>query len=168
MPSLCSPCTGAGVPICPKGVHSHPVHACIRPRGIESLRARRVLTAMVTPFDEDGAVDFDAFRALARHLVENGSDGVVVTGTTGEAPTLDRLARSSRSARRRSTRSATARPWSRAPARATTAHSVELTEQADALGVDGFLVVTPVLREAAGAGDRRALPGDRGRAATGR
>ena len=47
-----------------------------------------VLTAMVTPFDADGGVDFDAFQALARYLVENGSDGVVVAGTTGESPTL--------------------------------------------------------------------------------
>src|SRR2546423_7692273 len=43
---------------------------------------------MVTPFQGDGSVDYDAFQALARHLVENGSDGVVVAGTTGESPTL--------------------------------------------------------------------------------
>ena len=48
-----------------------------------------ILTAMVTPFDSDGAVREDATRRLARHLVEHGSDGVVVAGTTGEAPTLD-------------------------------------------------------------------------------
>jgi 4-hydroxy-tetrahydrodipicolinate synthase len=47
-----------------------------------------VLTAIVTPFRADGTVDLGCFRALCRHLVENGSDGVVVTGTTGEAPTL--------------------------------------------------------------------------------
>jgi 4-hydroxy-tetrahydrodipicolinate synthase len=47
-----------------------------------------VLTAMVTPFEGDGSVDYDAFQALARHLVDNGSDGVVVAGTTGESPTL--------------------------------------------------------------------------------
>ena len=41
-----------------------------------------VLTAIVTPFRDDGSVDFDAFQALARHLVENGSDGIVVAGTT--------------------------------------------------------------------------------------
>src|SRR5947208_2496199 len=48
----------------------------------------RVLTAIVTPFREDGAVDLDAFQDLARHLVDNGSDGLVVAGTTGESPTL--------------------------------------------------------------------------------
>ena len=47
-----------------------------------------VLTAMVTPFREDESIDFDAFQRLARHLVENGSDGIVVAGTTGESPTL--------------------------------------------------------------------------------
>jgi len=47
-----------------------------------------VLTAMVTPFAEDGSVDEAAARSLARHLVENGSHGVVVAGTTGESPTL--------------------------------------------------------------------------------
>ena len=48
-----------------------------------------VLTAMVTPFAEDGSVDEAAARRLARHLVENGSHGLVVAGTTGESPTLD-------------------------------------------------------------------------------
>ena len=43
---------------------------------------------MVTPFDEDGALDLAAARRLARHLVEHGSHGLVVAGTTGEAPTL--------------------------------------------------------------------------------
>ena len=47
-----------------------------------------ILTAIVTPFKADGSVDLERFRALAAHLVENGSDGLVVTGTTGEAPTL--------------------------------------------------------------------------------
>jgi 4-hydroxy-tetrahydrodipicolinate synthase len=47
-----------------------------------------VITAMVTPFAEDGSLDEGAARKLARHLVENGSHGVVVAGTTGESPTL--------------------------------------------------------------------------------
>jgi 4-hydroxy-tetrahydrodipicolinate synthase len=47
-----------------------------------------VLTAMVTPFTADGTLDLDSARSLARHLVDNGSHGLVVTGTTGEAPTL--------------------------------------------------------------------------------
>lgn len=48
----------------------------------------RVLTAMITPFDDDGAVDDQAVWDLARHLVDTGNDGIVVGGTTGESPTL--------------------------------------------------------------------------------
>lgn len=47
-----------------------------------------VLTAMATPFDENGAVDHDAARRLASHLLEHGSHGLVIAGTTGECPTL--------------------------------------------------------------------------------
>ena len=46
-----------------------------------------VLTAMVTPFDAEGAVDLDAARRLAEYLVDSGNDGLVVSGTTGESPT---------------------------------------------------------------------------------
>lgn len=48
----------------------------------------QVLTAMVTPFDQNGEVDFNAVRTLVHHLIDNGSDGLVVAGTTGESPTL--------------------------------------------------------------------------------
>jgi 4-hydroxy-tetrahydrodipicolinate synthase len=46
-----------------------------------------MITAMVTPFDKDGAIDWDGVARLAQHLVENGHDGIAVNGTTGEAPT---------------------------------------------------------------------------------
>jgi 4-hydroxy-tetrahydrodipicolinate synthase len=48
----------------------------------------RLLTAMVTPFDADGNVDYAQARKLARALIQSGSDGLVVSGTTGESPTL--------------------------------------------------------------------------------
>ena len=48
----------------------------------------QVLTAMVTPFDQIGEIDFEATKALVNHLIENGSDGLVIAGTTGESPTL--------------------------------------------------------------------------------
>ena len=48
----------------------------------------RLLTAMVTPFDEKGAVDYEKAKKLALALLDSGSDGVVVAATTGEAPTL--------------------------------------------------------------------------------
>ena len=101
-----------------------------------------VLTAVVTPFREDGSVDLERFRALASHLVEHGSDGLVVAGTTGESPTLtddERLslfAAAVDAVGERATVVAGTGTYS-------TAHSVELTRRAHELGVDGFLVVTP-------------------------
>ena len=65
-----------------------------------------VITAMVTPFAEDGSVDEAAARKLARHLVENGSHGLVLAGTTGESPTLDDDEKLVAAARRSATRSA--------------------------------------------------------------
>jgi 4-hydroxy-tetrahydrodipicolinate synthase len=101
-----------------------------------------VLTAIVTPFDADGGVDLASFRRLASHLVDNGSDGLVVTGSTGEAPTLtdeERLGLYEAAVDEvgeRATVIAGTGTYS-------TAHSVHLTERAFELGVDGFLVVTP-------------------------
>jgi len=101
-----------------------------------------VLTAVVTPFDERGSVDLDAFGVMCRHLVENGSDGVVVDGTTGESPTLgdheklDLFRAAIEAVGARATVVANT-------GSASTAHSVELTEQAHELGADGFLAVTP-------------------------
>ena len=60
--------------------------SAVRPYNVAMLG--EVLTAIVTPFREDGAVDLELFRRLCAHLVENGSDGLVVAGTTGESPTL--------------------------------------------------------------------------------
>jgi 4-hydroxy-tetrahydrodipicolinate synthase len=101
-----------------------------------------VLTAIVTPFRADGSVDYDGFRALAEHLVDNGSDGLVVCGTTGEAPTL------TDEERLELVRVAVDAVGERASVVAgtgtyATAHSVHLTEQAHDAGAHAFLVVTP-------------------------
>jgi len=101
-----------------------------------------VLTAIVTPFKPDGAIDFERFRELAQYLVERGSDGLVVAGTTGESPTLTdderfelfRVAVETLDGQ--GTVVAGTGTYS-------TAHSVHLTREAHELGVDGFLVVTP-------------------------
>jgi 4-hydroxy-tetrahydrodipicolinate synthase len=101
-----------------------------------------VLTAIVTPFREDGAVDLDAFRALARHLVDNGSDGLVVTGTTGESPTLtddERFALYAAALEEVGDRATVVAGTGTYDTR----HSVHLTERAHELGAHGFLVVTP-------------------------
>lgn len=55
---------------------------------MEQKQIGRLLTAMVTPFDEDGKVDYEQAKKLARALIGSGSDGIVVTGTTGESPTI--------------------------------------------------------------------------------
>jgi 4-hydroxy-tetrahydrodipicolinate synthase len=101
-----------------------------------------VLTAIVTPFREDGSVDFHRFATLAHYLVENGSDGLVVAGTTGESPTL------SEDERLELFRVAVGAVGEHATVIAgtgtySTAESIHLTEKAHANGVDGFLVVTP-------------------------
>ena len=101
-----------------------------------------ILTAIATPFKGDGSVDVQSFRALASHLVANGSDGLVVTGTTGEAPTL------SDEERMRLYEAAVDEVGDRATVIAgtgtySTEHSVDLTARAHELGVHGFLVVTP-------------------------
>ncbi len=101
-----------------------------------------ILTAIVTPLEADGSVDYERFRELAQHLVENGSDGIVVAGTTGESPTLTdderielfRVALDTLNGR--ATVVAGTGTYS-------TAHSVHLTCVAHELGVDGLLVVTP-------------------------
>jgi 4-hydroxy-tetrahydrodipicolinate synthase len=101
-----------------------------------------VLTASVTPFDSDGAVNLPKFRELATFLVDNGSDGLVVTGSTGESATLtdderfDLYSAAVQTVGDRATVIAGTGTYD-------TRHSVHLTERAHELGVDGFLIVTP-------------------------
>jgi 4-hydroxy-tetrahydrodipicolinate synthase len=108
----------------------------------DGMRIGGVLTAMVTPFDSDGALDEEAAVRLMHHLLENGSDGLVLAGSTGESPTL--------------TDEEKFRLWELAvtecPDDATivagsgtydTRHTIHLTERASEIGVDAMLVVTP-------------------------
>ena len=101
-----------------------------------------IITAMVTPFDREGRLDEGAAVALMRHLLQNGSDGLVLAGSTGEAPTL--------------TDEEKGRLWELAVAECPegttivagtgtydTRHSVELTERASEIGVSAMLVVAP-------------------------
>ena len=102
----------------------------------------RILTAMVTPYTEDGAVDYAHARRLAAHLVQAGNDGILITGTTGEAPLL--------------TNDEKARLWeevkqelgSEAAVIAgagtnDTRHSIELAHLAEQAGADAVLAVAP-------------------------
>ena len=102
----------------------------------------RVLTAMVTPFRADGSLDLDAAQALASHLVDNGHDGLVVSGTTGESPTTsddekDRLLRAVLEAVGDRARVVAGTGTN------DTHHTVELSRAAEKAGAHGCLVVTP-------------------------
>ena len=102
----------------------------------------RVLTAMVTPFHADGSLDLESAARVAEHLVDNGCDGVVVSGTTGESPTTTTEEDG------RLLRAVIEAVGDRATVVAgvgtnNTAHSVELAVQAEKVGADGTLLVTP-------------------------
>jgi 4-hydroxy-tetrahydrodipicolinate synthase len=102
----------------------------------------RVLTAMVTAFADDGSVDLDATARVAAHLADNGHDGIVVSGTTGEAPTT------SLEEDGQILRAVIDAVGDRVKVVAgvgtnNTAHSVELAEQAFKIGAHGALLVTP-------------------------
>lgn len=110
-----------------------------------------IITAMVTALHDDGSVNYEGTAELAEYLVDNGSDGLVVSGTTGESPTLTddekiglfktvKEAVGDRAAVIAGTGSND------------TAHSVALTERAAAQGVDGILAVTPYYNKPPAAG----------------
>lgn len=105
-------------------------------------RFGRLITAIATAFDADEKVDLEATARIARHVVDTGSDGVVVSGTTGEAPTTtvpedgEILAAVREAVGDRASVIAGVGTNS-------TAHSVEIAEQAARVGADGLLVVTP-------------------------
>jgi 4-hydroxy-tetrahydrodipicolinate synthase len=102
----------------------------------------QVITAMVTPFDMNGEIDFDGTRNLVNHLIANGSDGLVVGGTTGESPTLST---EEKLALYQFVVEVTA---GRVPVIAGTGSnntkaSISLTKAAEEIGVDGIMLVTP-------------------------
>jgi 4-hydroxy-tetrahydrodipicolinate synthase len=112
-------------------------------------RFGRVLTAMVTPFDDDGRLDLATARRLARWLQEQGNDGLVVAGTTGEAPVLTDDERLSLFA---AVIEAVSIPVVAGTGTNDTAHSVHLTREARALGAAGVLAVCPYYNRPSQAG----------------
>jgi 4-hydroxy-tetrahydrodipicolinate synthase len=102
----------------------------------------RVLTAMVTPFTADGGLDLDGAQRLATHLVDQGNDGLVISGTTGESPTT------SDDEQEALVRAVIEAVGDRAQVVAgvgtfDTAHTIELAKHAEKAGANGLLVVTP-------------------------
>ncbi|MFZ4720239.1 MAG: 4-hydroxy-tetrahydrodipicolinate synthase [Ilumatobacteraceae bacterium] len=112
-------------------------------------RFGRVLTAMITPFDESGALDLDEARRLARWLQDNGNDGLVISGTTGESPVLTDHERLSLFA---AVIEAVSIPVIAGTGTNDTAHSVHLTKEATALGAAGILAVCPYYNRPSQAG----------------
>lgn len=112
-------------------------------------RFGRVLTAMVTPFDADGELDVDAAVGLARWLVEQGNDGLVLSGTTGESPTLtidEKLTLFEAVA------AAVTVPIIAGTTGSNTRHDVGLTVEAEKLGIAGILAVCPYYNRPSQAG----------------
>jgi 4-hydroxy-tetrahydrodipicolinate synthase len=126
----------------------------------------RVLTAMVTPFTADGGLDLDGAQRLASHLVDQGNDGLVISGTTGESPTTSDGEKESL------LRAVIEAVGDRAHIVAgvgtfDTAHTVESARQAEKAGASGLLIVTPyysrppqlgLLRHFRAAADATGLP----------
>lgn len=102
----------------------------------------RVLTAMATAFHDDGSVDLDGTARIAVHLVDNGHDGLVVSGTTGESPTTSVEEDGHILAAVKDAVGGRAKLVAGVGTN-TTAHSVELARQAEKVGADGLLLVTP-------------------------
>lgn len=100
----------------------------------------RLLTAMVTPFDASGELDCQQARRLAKALIDSGSDGLVLSGTTGESPTLSRDEKLRLFAE---VRSAVGQPLVANTGTYSTRESIELTRETERLGVDAILLVVP-------------------------
>lgn len=102
----------------------------------------QLITAMVTPFDERGEIDFDATKNLLEHLIKTGTDAVVVAGTTGESPTLsteEKLELFSFVIKEANGRI----PVIAGTGTNNTKASIELTKEAEKLGADGIMLVAP-------------------------
>lgn len=103
-------------------------------------RFGQLLTAMVTPFAADGTLDFDEARRLAQWLLDNGSDGLVIAGTTGESPTLTHDEQIALIA---AVADSVDAPLIAGTGSNDTAAAVELTQRAEQAGATGILTVTP-------------------------
>ena len=113
------------------------------------MKFGRVMTAMITPFDKEGEVSYERMAELSKYLIENGSDSLLVTGTTGESPTLttDEKLKLFETVKRIAVEEGE-KLGKKIPVIAGTGSnntraSIEFTKQAEKLGMDGALVVVP-------------------------
>ncbi|MSQ61375.1 MAG: 4-hydroxy-tetrahydrodipicolinate synthase [Dehalococcoidia bacterium] len=114
-------------------------------------RFGRLLTAMATPMDSSGAIDYAQAKRLARALVASGSEGLVISGTTGEAPTLTQEEKLRLFAAVKDEVGGQAAVIA-GTGNYSTAETVEFTREAERLGVDGALVITPYYNKPSQAG----------------
>ena len=103
----------------------------------------RVLTAMITPMHGDGSINFPEAQRIAEHLLDNGSDGLVVAGTTGEGATMDKDEKLKLFATILEITKAKKAKLIAGSSSNDTAATIELSKKAEALGVDGILAVVP-------------------------
>ncbi|MGX7594611.1 4-hydroxy-tetrahydrodipicolinate synthase [Planococcus plakortidis] len=106
------------------------------------MKFGQVITAMATPFDANGEIDFQATTNLVKYLINNGSDGIVVAGTTGESPTLSTDEKVALFVHVVTVADGRAKIIAGTGSNNTRA-SVALTQQAEQAGVDGIMLVTP-------------------------
>ena len=121
----------------------------------------RLITAVVTPFHDDGSVDYDTFGRMVDGLIDAGNDAVVVTGTTGESPVLTETERMSLYREALNAADGRARVIA-GTGGYNTSESIHLSRAAADVGVDGLLQVTPLLQQAAAGGTLPPLRGHRG------
>lgn len=111
----------------------------------------KVITAMITPFDQNGDIDFQATEQLLEHLIANGTDAVVLSGTTGESPTLTKDEKVT--LYKKVVTFVNGRiPVIAGTGTNSTRESIELTKEAEQCGVDGIMLVTPYYNKPSQAG----------------
>src|SRR5699024_3088998 len=120
-------------------------------KGVKVMSFGQIVTAMVTPFDQQGEIDYNAAQNLIEHLIANGTDAVVVAGTTGESPTLSTEEKINLCS------FVVEKVHGRIPVIAGTGSydtrsSVELTKRAQNCGVDGIMLVAPYYNRPSQAG----------------
>lgn len=111
-------------------------------KGVRKMNFGRISTAMVTPFDIHGNIDFDKTTKLVEYLIHHGTDSIVVAGTTGESPTLtteEKLALFKHVAKVANKRV----PVIAGTGSNNTSATIELTKKAEETGVDAIMLVTP-------------------------
>ncbi len=111
----------------------------------------RLITAMVTPFNEDQSIDFTAVERLVEHLIKTGSEGIVVSGTTGESPTLDDVEKADLLKCVLSVAKGKAKVLMGTGTNDTN-KSIKANKQAEQLGADGLLIVVPYYNKPSQAG----------------